>query len=163
MNLRFRLALIVVLFAASVVSGCGGAGDGRAAERLSRPEAIARIDELCRQTVERIERVGQQPAVGSGTRPALDRYERWLVRVLAVTEAGLRQVERVPVPADARQREIRAYVFWGRRTVSASRGLLRAVRADDQAAGERMSLQLDSSTDQARFAARRYGLRECGA
>ena len=155
MNLRFRLALIVVLFAASVVSACGGERNGRAAERLSRPEAIARIDELCRQTVERIERVGPQPAVGSATRPALDRYEHWLARVLAVTEAGLRQVERVPVPDDARQREIRAYVFWGRRTVSASRGLLRAVRADDQAAGERMSLQLDSSTDQARFAARR--------
>jgi len=69
----------------------------------------------------------------------------------------------VPIPDDARRGEIRAYVFFAQRVIAAARGLLRAVRSSDDAAGDRMSLQLDTSANQARFAAKRYGLNECGA
>ncbi len=75
----------------------------------------------------------------------------------------MRRIERVPIPEDARRREIRAYLFWSRRAIAAGAGLLAAAQSGDVAEGERMSDQLDTSTAQARYAARRYGLRECGA
>lgn len=162
MQLGPSLLVIVVVLAVSAVVGCGEQ-ERPAAERLSRPAAVARIDVLCRQTLEEVERAGQEPSVASGTMLALRRYERWQERVLAVTEAGLRRIERVAIPADARAKEIQAYVYWGRELITAARKLLQAVRDGDRLQAELQESERNSSADQAGYAAKRYGLSECGA
>ncbi len=162
MQLGPSLLMIVVVLAVSAVAGCGEQ-EPPAAERLSRPAAIARIDALCRRTLEEVERAGEEPSVASGTMLALARYERWQERVLTVTEAGLRRIERVAIPDDARAKEIRAYVFWGRELIAAARKLLQAVRDGDRLQAELQAAERASSADQAGYAAKRYGLTECGA
>ncbi|MDP8909353.1 MAG: hypothetical protein M3N47_09620 [Chloroflexota bacterium] len=110
MRLLTSLLMIAAALAVSAVAGCGEQ-ERPAAERLSRPAAIARIDALCRRTLEEVERAGHEPSVASATMLALARYERWQERVLTLTEAGLRRIERVAIPDDARAKEIQAYVF----------------------------------------------------
>ncbi len=162
-RLRYLLSTLAVLAVPALVAGCGDEDENSgAAERLSRPEAIARIDAVCRRTATELERAGPEPGVGSGSRLALARYARWQARATAAVEAGIRGIEQVPIPDDSRKGEIRSFLYFSRKLISAGRGLLRAVRVGDEDEAERLSWELDSSSDQASFAARRYGLRRCG-
>jgi len=153
----------LVVLVVSVVAACGEDPGSGVAVGLSRAEAIERIDAVCRRSVGLVRRVGPEPSIGAGSRLALDRYGRWHARAGAVVEAGLRQIERLAIPDDARKGEIRAYVYFSRLTISKGRGVLRAAQVGDDAGGEQLLGEMESDADQAGFAARRYGLHECGA
>jgi hypothetical protein len=96
-----------------VACGCLGGqlrgGPGlAAATRLSHPQTIARIDVICGRSVKLVERLGAEPAIGSGSRLVLDRYSRWHTSASTIIEDGLRAIERLAIPADASKGEIRA-------------------------------------------------------
>ncbi len=98
----------LMLFAEPVLAACGETRDSSAVDRLSRAEAISRIDAICREGVAAIARIGPEPRLRSGSPAEVVRYARWSGRVGAVVEAGLRRIERVPIPDDARKGEVRA-------------------------------------------------------
>ncbi len=160
--------IAAVLLAAQAVSACGDEQSSAPAKGLSRAEAISRIDAICRQTEAQFERAGAEPSISSGSRLEVERYARWQERVNAVLEAGLRRIERVPIPRDGREREIRAYANLSRETIRAGRRFMQAVRAGDTSTTtgrdpELLLMELESSADQAGFVAKRYGLHACGA
>ncbi len=158
------MSLATVLFAAVgvAVAACGGDGDARGAQRLSRAEAITRIDAICRRSVAQVAQLGAEPQVASGSQLALERYARWAARAGAIVEAGLRRIERLAIPADGDQGEIRSYVYFARKAISQGRRLLGAIEARDADEVDWLSREMETSTDQAGFAAKRYGLEQCG-
>ncbi len=152
----------LLLPAVPLMAGCGEKRDSAAGQPLSCADAIARIDAICRESVAAVARVGPEPQLRSGSRAELERYARWSRRVEAEVEAALRRIERVPVPDDARKGEVRSYVYFSRQAIRAGRALLRAAQTGEQVDADRLAQESESNSDQASFAARRYGLKQCG-
>lgn len=155
--------ILAALGAALALGACAGDDEAPSRAPLSREEALERIDAICVDARRRVSDLGTEPAVRS--RADLEQYRRYQQEALALLEQTLGRIERVPDPAPRREL-LDLYVRFAREVIAAQRDLYRIAASedeDDDRFAPRYERLRESRSNQAAFAARDYGLQECGS
>lgn len=117
-GLRSRIVVPVLMFA-TVLGACGA--EDEAGEALDRAGFVARGNEICARTEERIREGADSLFAQDGKIPPLDDVEKFALETVApAVEDQLRQLSELNPPADDRQR-VRELIEEGRSAVTTLR------------------------------------------